>query len=471
MAFLKYAKARIVTPEITFGISSGGWSRIRQAAALPSVSNELMARAEDILGEKCTPDRYLLTHSTIVCSVDTEKVKGSKMGSVEEEGAKILRKYPDYRITSNTDRFINNNLDSWSRGVLKKSYRSFIGAFNFVEHIQVEELSKGRIIDAVLRDVGDSLYVDILVATDKKHADLVEQIQSGKMNAMSMGCSVDFTICSKCGHVAADETEMCRHIRYEKGNIFYDERGDKHRIAELCGHEDEGDNGGVTFIEASWVATPAFEGAVARNTLEAPQAKVASQILSVEDRLNAIPSEWLRKDAGMFDDDDEGEDEGSAAPEVPASILDQLEESVTKAVVDRIRRKIEDEIEGKGKEEAPSTSDSTVSQNDTIVKEGSRGRYFRDLGAALKIATSDRDALNNILILNRHYGVEIPSRIYLLADRMGSANKYPSLDIYLAKAQEIIGTQLSEKDSLRLVRLAKLLNNRAGCPTYPTKGR
>ena len=107
-----------------------------------------------------------------------------------------------------------------------------MGAHNFVEHVQVEELSKGRIIDAVMRDVGESIYVDILVATDRKHEELVSQILSGQMNAMSMGCSVDFTICTKCGHVA-DEPQMCKHVKYEKGNVFYDEQGNKHRVAEL----------------------------------------------------------------------------------------------------------------------------------------------------------------------------------------------------------------------------------------------
>lgn len=145
-------------------------------------------------------------------------------------------------------------MDSWDRDVLLKSYRTFIGSHNFVEHVQVEDLSKGRIIDAVARDIGDSVYIDILVATDRKHTDLVKAIESGQMNSMSMGCTVDFTQCTKCGNVAVDETEMCKHIRYEKGNTFFDEKGQQHRVAELCGHKTV-DGGGVTFIEASWVAT------------------------------------------------------------------------------------------------------------------------------------------------------------------------------------------------------------------------
>ena len=202
MAFLRYARANVVQPSI-HGLQ---WDKVRIASGAKTINASLKKQAEDILGEPFTPDRFLLTHSTIVCSVDAISPPNTKTGSVEEDGQTINRKYADYRISGDTDKFINNNLDSWSREVIKKSYQTFIGAHNFVEHIQVEELSKGRIIDAVLRDIGDSLYVDILVATDRKHKDLVKQIESGQMNSMSMRCSVDFTICTKCGHVAADET-------------------------------------------------------------------------------------------------------------------------------------------------------------------------------------------------------------------------------------------------------------------------
>ena len=61
------------------------------------------------------------------------------------------------------------------------AYPTFVGGHNFQEHVQIEEQSKGRIIDAVARDIGDSLYVDILVATHRKHAALVQDIQAGKM--------------------------------------------------------------------------------------------------------------------------------------------------------------------------------------------------------------------------------------------------------------------------------------------------
>ena len=469
MAFLRYARANVVQPSI-HGLQ---WDKVRVASGAKTINSSLKKQAEDILGEPFTPDRFLLTHSTIVCSVDAITPPNTKTGSIEENGQKINRKYSDYRISSGTDKFINNNLDSWSRGVIKKSYQTFIGAHNFVEHIQVEELSKGRIIDAVLRDIGDSIYVDILVATDRKHKDLVKQIESGQMNSMSMGCSVDFTICTKCGHVAADETEMCNHIKYEKGNIFFDEQGNKHRVAELCGHEDIGGTAGVTFIEASWVATPAFTGAVARNTLEIP----SDVSKSASDELNEVPEKWigksaslvdspwydpngkLNKNAGPFDMDEEEEGEGKETPS--ESLLKQLETVYETAIVDRFRQKLENEIKSEKAQEVlnPPIDKSVVEQNDTIVKEGAKTKeYLSTLNVCVKTAKSLEEAVLNISLVNNHYKVMIPNHIYKLASLLGTTSQYNDVVDYLEQASYLNGKKLSKQDTLRLVRLAKLLS-------------
>ena len=134
------------------------------------------------------------------------------------------------------------------------------------EHLQIPELSKGKIVDAAARDIGDSVYIDILVATDRKHKPLITAIESGDMGTLSMGASVAFTVCSKCGNVAEDELQLCNHIRYFKGNEYFDPSGKKRKIAELCGHV-QAEPGSVKFIEASWVANPAFTGAVLRSIL------------------------------------------------------------------------------------------------------------------------------------------------------------------------------------------------------------
>ena len=208
-----------------------------------------------------SPEKYLLSHCTIIAAVDTESDSKNKKSHL---------------IKPSFSKFVNNNGDAWTKGVLKNAYPSFIGAQNYLEHVQIEELSKGRVIDAVLRDIpvevksnDKTYYVDILVATSKKHKDLVKKITANELNSLSMGCLIQYSYCSKCGNKAVDESEACDHIKYQKRNSFYDKNGVKRVIAELCGHEDDSES--VKFIEASWVGNPAFTGAVIRNVIEPPQ--------------------------------------------------------------------------------------------------------------------------------------------------------------------------------------------------------
>lgn len=197
--------------------------------------------------------KYILSHCTIMASVMTE-----------EEPF-------DYLIKPETSHLVNNNDDAWTNEVLRLSHRSFVGAFNFVEHFQNSKYAKGHILDAVLRKInvseGGNVWVyfcDILVATDITHEKLVSDIRDGKVRYLSMGCVTDLVICSYCGTHVTDANTYCNHLSFQKGTFLADDDGIPRRIAELCGHKTM-PNGGVKFVEASWVATPAFPGAAKRN--------------------------------------------------------------------------------------------------------------------------------------------------------------------------------------------------------------
>jgi intein/homing endonuclease len=144
------------------------------------------------------------------------------------------------------------------------------------EHVQISELSKGKILDAVIRPVthknkigsADVYWVDILVGTARKHTDLVKRITSGELTTLSMGCSANQVQCSKCGIVLTDDDKNCEHLDNEMLQYFNDEKGVRRIVAELCGKslvkdgKRVGDPKSVQFIEASWVERPAFTGAV-----------------------------------------------------------------------------------------------------------------------------------------------------------------------------------------------------------------
>lgn len=228
----------------------GDWRQI-------SMGNSRIAkRVIDVDWKQFNKDNYLFTSCAIVCSVN-----------VASNG---------YYIDPVCSDLINNNGNAWTTGVLLATYRSFIGAQNYLEHLQVPSESKGRILDAVARpvihqnDIGKAevIWVDILVATDRKHCDLVREIESGELNTMSMGSTVMGCQCSKCGNVTHDDDKNCEHIEHQLRSYFTDENGIQRRVAELCGTSKKVNGVWVPdpksnkFIEASWVRRPAFSGAV-----------------------------------------------------------------------------------------------------------------------------------------------------------------------------------------------------------------
>jgi len=497
MAFMKYANAAVVRPLVT----RTEWQNIRVAGKgskvqASTLGSNLVDRAGELFAQQFDPSQFLFTHATIVASVDVFSPTGLKTGSVVEDGFRVNRKFSDFRITADTDRFINNNMDAWSRGVLKQAFHTFVGAHNFVEHVQVEDLSKGRIIDAVSRDIGDSLYVDILIATDRKHAELVEAILNGKMGTLSMGCTVDGTICTKCGHWAADETEMCPHIKYEKGNQFLDDQGNRHRVAELCGHESLGPTGGVTFIEASWVATPAFTGAVLRNVLE-PNDKISEKAAAV---LATPPPEWSDEKeqkaasttapykvdggsvempvvgrvgtspvaatayvtdnsflAGWMDEEDEGGGDDAAAPAEPANPLKDVEDQVTDHLLKKVRKRLQDSLAEQ--EDVPGTEEST-SQNENVQKQAALQVYKAGVEALIRTASSDIQLIDSIASYNQRVGVDVPVPLYRAALKLGSYNGFESRRAFFLGCKDVLGRRPTTKEAWTLYRLSKIISQR-----------
>lgn len=458
MAFLRYANAAVVQ-----NVSPNGWGKIRTASRSmkkeASPSRSLVSQATEILGKPFNPSDYLLTHCTIVASVDTETPADVKLGQFKVGSKTFHRKYADYLIKPECSQFVNNNGDSWSRDTLLASYHTFIGGHNFLEHVQVEDLSKGRIIDAVARDIGDSVYVDILVATDRKHTDLVAKIESGELGTLSMGCTVDFTICTACGNVAVDETELCDHIKYQKLNKFLDENGKQRVIAELCGHSSYEETGGVTFIEASWVETPAFTGAVMRNILETSELDPATRARVAEVVLSRPPVHWIREDAmpkaasdrAAFGFGDEEEEDSAEEPAEEQSPLKDLQDDVEKVVVDKVKKRIRRQLD---EERAPNDTETSDWQNDTLVKEA----HLNAVKAMVRTASSDAALINGVAELDDAFGVSAPVHLYRVALQVGPTSNYNSLSLFLGECTQTLGRKPTHAEAKGILRLGKMLS-------------
>jgi hypothetical protein len=176
MALLKFGHAAVVTPIVC----PGKWVDKKV-----NVPGRVVTAKEKSVIAKYDPSQWLLSHVSIMASVDVDQADHN------DPKSNYLIK-PEYSI------FVNNNGDAWERELLRSSSKTFMGADNFVEHVQLEPLSKGKVIDVALRDVPfikdsegkdlTTLYVDILIATNRKHKELIDKISSGEYAAVSMGC-------------------------------------------------------------------------------------------------------------------------------------------------------------------------------------------------------------------------------------------------------------------------------------------
>lgn len=464
MAFAKTARAVITNPHADPAI----WRGLRKSASI-SPSRSVSDQASEILGGPLDPGRYLITHCTIVASVDVRVVPGIKTGQIKTGAKTVDRRWSDYLITPETDRYINGNYDSFSRGVILKSYRSFIGASNYQEHVQIAAQEKGRVVDAVARDIGDSVYVDILVATDRKHDHLISQIESGALTTLSMGCSTECTQCTKCGHVAVDETQLCDCVKYEKGNYFIDDHGVRRRVAELCGHESIKESGGVTFIEASWVAVPAFKGAVMRNILIPSDgaSKQAQEILA------RPPADWsglpkARKAASAthlgFDFDPDasgGTEEAPVAPDAAAAPakdpLADAEEKLYLSVRDRVVKRIEDSLALKDAPPAQGLPNGSASTNENLTKMA----YTKALVQVVRVARSNADLVSRLHAVNTDFGVLVPNDVYWAASKVGHYTEHANGKAFIAACNKFAGRNISPAEVRVITRIGSLLARRA----------
>ena len=488
MAFAKYARSRVVRPDIHLPV----WDEVREASQ--AIGSAFTSReASRIALKEYNPKDYLLSHCSIVASVDVEKGP-SPLGQHLESGFTVDRRYLDYYITPETSEFVNNNGDAWSRAVLLSSFRTFIGGENYVEHLQIPEMSKGKIIDAAARDVGKSIYIDILLATNRKHASLISAIKSGQLQTLSMGCNVAHTTCTKCGNVAADETQLCAHIKYAKRQTFFDTLGKKRIIAELCGHIDD-EPGSVKFIEASWVANPAFTGAVLRNILSPEEAQVYNrthgariQVALNQPARTSDPS-LLAKAAFDFGQQQE-EFEGAGDADAKKDEESDPMESAISDLADYLRNKAVQKVRQDMSEKNSVPNDVNENLDTNLVREAGQDPSWRKLAIRIHRSTRDftktrrlllglllhksggwaavkkaqfsgREVLAISRVLDSLQGVHKvagESRIYRTVLAVGGAAHYVDADSYLAACSRVLGREPTRTEKAALITKGRLFD-------------
>ena len=167
--------------------------------------------------------------------------------------------------------FVTNTLTFTKDSAIKSKgdygFKTFIGRPIFIDHNNSDpQKTRGVIVDAMLhiepshKVSSDSYWssapdnhkpetwIELLLEVDaKSFPKLARALTDGKVNAVSMGCNVEYTLCSVCNNKAANVEEYCDHIK-KKGTTF--KTGNTSRLAyEDCYN--------INFFEISAVFDPA----------------------------------------------------------------------------------------------------------------------------------------------------------------------------------------------------------------------
>ena len=114
----------------------------------------------------------------------------------------------------------NKNGDFFPESELKKNHTTFLKAHVFKNHENKDV--KGSLGD-VLRSTWDDRMkqVELFIRVDRRIApQIVRGIEKGYITDVSMGCRVDYSICSICGNKAKTQKQYCDHIKYMRRQIL-----------------------------------------------------------------------------------------------------------------------------------------------------------------------------------------------------------------------------------------------------------
>lgn len=168
---------------------------------------------------------------------------------------------------------VNQNYDGFRSEELKKAHKSFIGRPVFVNHNNHDpSRARGVIVGSIYKENGNDKYIDILTEVDP-HAfpKLAQEIRSGNLDSVSMGCDVVRTKCSYCYNVAETPDQFCPHVNYQKGQVLDRVSSTGQKESVLVYEDCEG----LNFFEISYVFDPADETAYLSDVYELAQTKTA----------------------------------------------------------------------------------------------------------------------------------------------------------------------------------------------------
>ena len=215
---------------------------------------------------------------------------GSEKSSIIEAE---IKKHPNalfFRAKAIEANKPNTNGDYFSTEELLKSYKSFESVPFFTNHNnQNIENARGKVIFAEWLDAEDACYVLAFVDRDA-YPDICRGIEQEYVTGVSMGCSVEYSICNICGNKAEKTDDYCTHIRNRKGRKF---SGRARNVTTGQTKEFKNEpvfeyNFGLKFIELSAVVDPAcpschIQGIIANDDYMAKVASLENSLFMVRE--------------------------------------------------------------------------------------------------------------------------------------------------------------------------------------------
>ena len=168
---------------------------------------------------------------TVQLLSNTQKSRLSKVASEASEWSSSVRSTPGKTyilvLAMGASEFYgpNRNGDAFREVELKKKYKTFeTNAHVFRSHVNKDPAkSMGSVVKAFYNDEMHRVEL-ILELEDSKCPDIVDKIRNNETVAVSMGCRIEFDVCTICGNKAPSRKEYCDHLLNELNDIYPDGR-------------------------------------------------------------------------------------------------------------------------------------------------------------------------------------------------------------------------------------------------------
>jgi hypothetical protein len=187
----------------------------------------------------------------------------------------------------------NRNGDAFRESELKKKYKTFeTNAHVFRSHVNKDPAkSMGSVVKAFYNDQMHRVEL-VLKLVNSKCPDIVDKIHNGETVAVSMGCKIEFDVCTICGNKAPSRKEYCEHLLNELNDIYPD------------GRIVAADNPDPNFFDISVVYKPADKTGymlkkVASNGDRVREVGVASSIIAEKIAARTAIAKYLTKAADI----------------------------------------------------------------------------------------------------------------------------------------------------------------------------